>query len=134
MKTFIIAEAGVNHNGSVVFAKKLIDRAIDAKCDAVKFQTFITELSISKTAKKAAYQINNTKNESESQYEMVKSLELSFEHFEELKEYCGDKIKFLSTPFDLPSIEFLVRIGIDIFKIPSGEMSRSEKSFPYGNV
>lgn len=123
-KTLIIAEAGVNHNGDINKAKKLIDAAILAGVDYIKFQTFKTELCISKNAVKAHYQIENTKNSSESQLEMVKKLELSFDQFVELKAYCTEKgIKFLSTGFDLESLEFLSKIGITLAKIPSGEIT-----------
>ena len=121
-KVFIIAEAGVNHNGDINLAKRLIDKAIEAGVDAVKFQTFKAKNLVSKNAKKAKYQIENTKN-SESQYEMLKRLELSFKDFIELKRYCDEKgVIFLSTPFDNESIEFLNDLGIEIFKIPSGEI------------
>lgn len=122
-KTFIIAEAGVNHNGSVELAKKLIDVAKDCGCDAVKFQTFIAKNVVSKFAKKAQYQIENTNND-ESQLAMIKKLELSFADFSELKKYCDKKdILFLSTPFDLESIDFLADLKMPIFKIPSGEIT-----------
>ncbi len=122
-KVFLIAEAGVNHNGDINLAKKLIDKAVEAGVDAVKFQTFKAENLVSKNAKKAKYQIENTKS-SESQYEMIKKLELSFNEFKELKKYCDDKgIIFLSTPFDDESIEFLNNLGLEIFKIPSGEIT-----------
>ncbi|WP_423736754.1 N-acetylneuraminate synthase [Chitinophaga caseinilytica] len=123
----IIAEAGVNHNGSLELAKQLIDAAEAAGADYVKFQTFKTEKNISKSAPKAEYQIKNT-GENESQFEMVKKLELSDEEHLELIRYCADKkIKFLSTPFDLESIDFLRNVGITLGKIPSGEMV----NFPY---
>jgi len=123
MKTFIIAEAGVNHNGSLELAKKLVDAAKEAGADAVKFQTFKAEKLISKYANKAEYQKRYTK-ENESQLEMVKKLELSFEEFEEIFKYCNSKdISFLSSPFDLESIEFLANLGLEIFKIPSGEIT-----------
>jgi len=123
-KVFIIAEAGVNHNGSTELAKKLIDVAVEARVDAVKFQTFKTELVISKNAIKADYQIENTKNATETQYEMVKKLELSEEIHHELISYCKSKnIIFLSTPFDHDSIELLSNLGLEIFKIPSGEIT-----------
>lgn len=123
-KVFIIAEAGVNHNGSVALAKKLIDVAVEAKVDAVKFQTFKTELCISKNALKADYQIENTNNISETQYEMVKKLELDADTHKELISYCNFKnIMFLSTPFDHDSIELLSDLGLQIFKIPSGEIT-----------
>ena len=122
-KVFIIAEAGVNHNGDINLAKKLIDVAKEAGADAVKFQTFKAENLVSKSAKKADYQVENTGN-NESQYEMIKKLELSFDDFIELKKYCDEKgIMFLSTPFDDESIEFLNNLGIEIFKIPSGEIT-----------
>ena len=121
--TFIIAEAGVNHNGSVDLAKKLIDVAKNCGCDAVKFQTFIAKNVVSKFAKKAQYQIENTNND-ESQLEMIKKLELSFTDFLELKNYCDiKKIIFMSTPFDLESIDFLASLKMTIFKIPSGEIT-----------
>jgi N,N'-diacetyllegionaminate synthase len=123
-KVFIIAEAGVNHNGSPELAKKLIDVAVEAKVDAVKFQTFKTELCISKNAVKADYQIENTNDATETQYEMVKKLELSEEMHHELISYCNSKnIMFLSTPFDHDSIELLNNLGLEIFKIPSGEIT-----------
>ena len=122
-KTFIIAEAGVNHNGSISTAKKLIDVAKKAGCDAVKFQTFKAENLVSKTAAKAEYQ-KKTTGRKESQLEMIKKLELSFEQFKELKHYCEKKkIMFLSTPFDLESIDFLASLKMPIFKIPSGEIT-----------
>ena len=121
--TFIIAEAGVNHNGSLELAKKLIDVAKNCGCDAVKFQTFIAKNVVSKFAKKAQYQIENTNND-ESQLEMIKKLELSFADFLELKNYCDiQKIIFMSTPFDLESIDFLASLKMTIFKIPSGEIT-----------
>lgn len=126
-KVFIIAEAGVNHNGSYELAKKLIDVAVDAEADAVKFQTFISEKCICKNASKAIYQKQTTDTD-ESQLEMVKKLELSFEEFSDLKRYCDSKnIMFLSTPFDNDSIDFLNSIGMAIFKIPSGEIT----NYPY---
>ncbi len=122
-KVFIIAEAGVNHNGSFEQAKRLVDLAVEGGADAVKFQTFISEKCISKKAQKANYQKVTTGNE-ESQLEMVKKLELSFAQFQELKKYCDQKnIMFLSTPFDLDSAEFLNELGVVAFKIPSGEIT-----------
>ena len=123
-KVFIIAEAGVNHNGSVDLAKQLIDIAVEARVDAVKFQTFKTELCISKKAVKADYQIENTKDTTETQYDMVKKLELSEDMHHELISYCNSKnIMFLSTPFDHDSIELLNDLGLEIFKVPSGEIT-----------
>lgn len=122
-KVFIIAEAGVNHNGSVNTAKRLIDAAVEAGADAVKFQTFISENVVSKQAQKADYQVQQT-GDSESQLEMVKKLELSFGEFRELHDYCRSRqIEFLSTPFDLESIEFLVTLNMKYWKIPSGEIN-----------
>lgn len=123
-KVFIIAEAGVNHNGSIELAKKLIDAAKDAGADAVKFQTFKTELCISKNAEKADYQKKNTNNHEETQFEMVKKLELDAATHHELIAYCNEKkIMFLSTPFDHESIDLLAALGMKIFKIPSGEIT-----------
>lgn len=120
---FIIAEAGVNHNGSLALAKKLIDVASDAGADAVKFQTFKADKLVSKTAKKAAYQ-QETTDENESQYEMIKKLELDIAAHYELIAYCKLKnILFLSTPFDHESIELLNKLEMKIFKIPSGEIT-----------
>jgi len=122
-KTIIIAEAGVNHNGKIELAKELIKYAADSGADYVKFQTFVTELNVSKSAPKAAYQEKNTGN-TESQFEMIKKLELSFDDFKVLNDYANAcNIKFLSTGFDFPSIDFLDELGIDFFKIPSGEIT-----------
>lgn len=122
-KVFIIAEAGVNHNGSIELAKQLVDKAVFAGVDCVKFQTFKAENLVNKEAKKADYQVNNTGN-NDSQLSMLKKLELSFDNFVELKKYCDDKgIVFLSTPFDHESIEFLASLNMPIFKIPSGEIT-----------
>ena len=133
-KVFIIAEAGVNHNGDINLAKKLIDKAVEAGTDAVKFQTFKTENLVSKNAKKAEYQIKNT-GDNESQYEMIKKLELSSEDFIELKKYCEEKeVMFLSTPFDNESIEFLDNLGLEIFKIPSGEITNLPYLRKIGNL
>lgn len=119
---FIIAEAGVNHNGSMEIAKKLIDEAVDCGVDAVKFQSFKAKNLVTKSAKQAEYQKNNMKKEI-SQYEMLKALELSDEDHIELINYCKDKgIMFLSSPFDLESIEMLDSLGMEIFKVPSGEI------------
>ena len=122
-KTFIIAEAGVNHNGSLELAKNLVDAAIEAGADAVKFQTFKAERIVSKNAEKAAYQIQTT-NATESQLDMIRRLELSTTAHKELLQYCGEKeIQFLSSPFDLESIDLLASLGLTIFKIPSGEIT-----------
>ena len=120
---FIIAEAGVNHNGSVQLAKKLIDVAVEAGVDAVKFQTFKAENLVSKNAQKAAYQ-KETTDKQESQFDMIKKLELDVETHKELIAYCKEKnIMFLSTPFDHDSINMLNELGLKIFKIPSGEIT-----------
>ena len=122
-KVFIIAEAGDNHNGDYNLALQLVDKAVEAGADCVKFQTFIAENVISKFAQKAEYQ-KETTGEEESQYEMVKKLELPFEQFRSIKKYCEEKnILFLSTPFDLDSIDFLEEIQIPFWKIPSGEIT-----------
>ena len=121
---FIIAEAGVNHNGSIELAKKLIDVAVDAGVDAVKFQTFKASNLVSKDAKKAQYQAKNIDDNDDSQYNMLKKLELDLDTHKELIAYCNSKdIMFLSTPFDHDSIELLNNLGLDIFKIPSGEIT-----------
>lgn len=126
-RIYIIAEAGVNHNGSLEIAKKMVDAAKDAGADAIKFQTFKAENIVTKNAAKADYQVKNT-GEDTSQYAMLKKLELSCADFEKIKAYCDDSgIEFLSTPFDLESIDFLQEIGIRFLKIPSGEIT----NFPY---
>ena len=122
-KVFIIAEAGDNHNGSFELAKKLVDVAKDAGADAVKFQTFKTEEIVCLNAKMAEYQKKNLGFE-ETQFEMIKKLELSFEQFVELKKYCDKQgILFLSTPFDIPSVDFLFSLNLPVYKIPSGEIT-----------
>lgn len=119
----IIAEAGVNHNGDINKAVELIISAKEAGADFIKFQTFKTELNISKEAKKAKYQINNT-GAVETQFEMVKKLELSFDDFEFLNSKCKEiGIQFLSTGFDFPSIDFLETLNPPFYKIPSGEIT-----------
>lgn len=120
--TFIIAEAGVNHNGSIELAFKLIDAANQADVDAVKFQSFKADKLVSSKAEKADYQKQTTLS-SETQYEMIKKLELSIEDHKRLIEYCNKTgIQFLSSPFDLDSIDLLNELGLEIFKIPSGEI------------
>ncbi len=122
-KTLIIAEAGVNHNGSLEMAFQLIDAAVAAGADAVKFQTFKADKVIAVHAPKACYQKVAT-GSAESQLEMVKKLELDEKAHTRLYQYCQDKgIQFLSTPFDLESIDLLYRLGLEIFKIPSGEIT-----------
>ncbi len=123
MSVFIIAEAGVNHNGSIDLAKKLIDVASDAGADAVKFQTFKAENLVSKNAQKAEYQ-KTTTDKKESQFDMIKKLELDKEAHKDLISYCHSKnIIFLSSPFDIDSIKTLNDLGLEIFKIPSGEIT-----------
>ncbi len=123
MSVFIIAEAGVNHNGSTDFAYKLIDVAVEAGADAVKFQTFKAENLVSKTAQKAEYQKQIT-DASETQFDMIKKLELDVDTHKSLIKYCHKKdIMFLSTPFDHDSIDLLNELGLGIFKIPSGEIT-----------
>lgn len=125
--TIIIAEAGVNHNGDIELAKKLVDVAADAGVDYVKFQTFKAENLVSKDAQKADYQKKNSGGD-ESQYEMLKKLELSDDDHKTLIEYCKTKnVNFLSTAFDLESLLYLKEIGIELVKIPSGEIT----NFPY---
>lgn len=125
-KTYIIAEAGVNHNGSFEMAKELVNIAKEAGVDAVKFQTFKAEDIVTKDAKQAGYQIENL-GKSSSQFEMLKKLELSFEEFIALKQYCEEQhIEFLSTPFDFESVDFLVdTLKINTVKIPSGELTNA---------
>lgn len=123
MKTLIIAEAGVNHNGNFEIAKKLVDEAIKAGADIVKFQTCKAENVISRYADKAEYQ-KVTTGEADSQLEMVRKLMLTYEEYGELKKYCDEKgITFLSTAFDLPSVDYLHSIGMKLWKIPSGEIT-----------
>ena len=126
-RVFIIAEAGVNHNGSIDNAIKLIDEASRCGVDAIKFQTFKAEKLVCKNAQKAEYQINNSEIE-ENQFEMLKKLELDMDTHKILIEHCSQKnIMFLSTPFDLDSIDELESLGMPIFKIPSGEIT----NYPY---
>lgn len=121
-KVVVIAEAGVNHNGRIDLAKRLIDVAAEAGVDYVKFQTFKAEKLVQKKAKKASYQIDNTGSD-DSQFEMLKKLELQYKDHAILIQYCNDKkVKFLSTAFDFESIQFL-KDKIDFYKIPSGEVT-----------
>ena len=123
MSVFIIAEAGVNHNGSIDLAKKLIDEASSSGADAVKFQTFKAESLVAKNTQKADYQ-KKTTDKDESQFDMIKKLELDIDAHKELISYCqSKKIIFLSSPFDQDSIELLNDLGLGIFKIPSGEIT-----------
>ena len=121
--TLIIAEAGVNHNGDLTIAKKLIDVAAGVGADYVKFQTFKAEKLVSKDAPKAAYQHKGS-SDRESQYDMIKRLELDIDAHTVLIAHCKKKkIRFLSTAFDLESIDLLDDLGIDLYKIPSGEIT-----------
>jgi N,N'-diacetyllegionaminate synthase len=122
-KVFIIAEAGVNHNGSVDVARKMIDAAAGAGADAVKFQVFNAESEISRYAPKAEYQKKAT-DASETQLDMARRLELAEDEFRELFAHCRKRgIIFLATPFDLRSVDFLDELGLDIIKVPSGEIT-----------
>ncbi|EEC54160.1 N-acetylneuraminate synthase [Bacteroides eggerthii] len=126
--TLIIAEAGVNHNGSIELAKQLIDAAADAGVDYVKFQTFKTENLVSRSAKMADYQKRNMSVGENSQYSMLKKLELSPQQHYELVSYCNEKgINFFSTAFDLDSVDFLASLHLGLWKIPSGEIT----NYPY---
>ncbi len=127
-RVIIIAEAGVNHNGSIDLAKNLVDAAYSAKVDYIKFQSFKAEELVCKNAQKAEYQQLNMNSSDNSQFTMLKKLELSFEHQAELFSYCQRVgIKFLSTAFDLHSIDFLDTLRIGLWKIPSGEIT----NYPY---
>lgn len=120
---YIIAEAGVNHNGEVGIAKRLIDEAKNAGCDAVKFQAWTAGNLVTKKARKAEYQIKNTNNE-ETQYEMLKGLELKNSDHEELKKHCEMVgIEYLCSPFDVESVQMLKNLGLKKIKIPSGEIT-----------
>ncbi len=123
MSVFIIAEAGVNHNGSIAIAKQLIDVASESGANAVKFQTFKAENLVIEDAEKAEYQKKTTSSK-ESQFDMIKKLELSTKAHRELISYCDSKdIIFLSSPFDIDSIKLLYDLGMEIYKIPSGEIT-----------
>lgn len=121
-RCFVIAEAGVNHNGNLETAKKLIDAACNAKVDAIKFQSFKAENLVTKDAEKAEYQKKSTGNG--SQYEMLKKLELSYQDHVILKKYCEEKgITFISTPFDFESVDLLEELDIPLYKISSGDLT-----------
>lgn len=127
-KVIIIAEAGVNHNGSIELAKQLVDKAVEAGADYIKFQTFQTEKLVAKSAQMASYQKKNIGTEDNSQFAMLKKLELSPAQHEELIAYCREKgIKFFSTAFDLDSIDYLHSLNLGLWKIPSGEIT----NYPY---
>jgi N-acetylneuraminate synthase len=134
-RVLIIAEAGVNHNADINIAKKLIDVAKGAGADIVKFQTAVPELVMTEQAEKAVYQIDNTGIASESQLDMAKKIHLPLDAYKELLEYSNSVgIKFLSTPFDHVSIEYLYNLGLDIFKIPSGEITNLPYLQRIGNM
>ncbi len=127
-QTIIIAEAGVNHNGDISIAKKLIDVACDAGADYVKFQSFKASKLVSPNARKADYQIENIGDSDNFQYKMLKNLELSDDDHNNLIDYCENKeIKFLSTAFDTEGIDYLDSLGVELIKIPSGEIT----NYPY---
>ena len=125
----IIAEAGVNHNGSIEMAKQLVDKAVEAGADIIKFQTFKAEKLVSRSARQAEYQKQNLGSSSDdSQLGMLKKLELSKADHEELIYYCRQKgIKFFSTAFDMDSIDYLHSLRLGLWKIPSGEIT----NYPY---
>lgn len=127
-KVIIIAEAGVNHNGDINIAKKLIDVAAYAEVDYVKFQTFKADTIVSPLAKKADYQSKNSGDSAQSQYDLLKNLELSEQDHNELMAYCKLKnVQFLSSAFDVEGVSYLESLGLNLFKIPSGEIT----NFPY---
>ncbi len=128
LEPLIIAEAGVNHNGCLARAKKMVEIAADAGADYIKFQTFKTENLVTKNANCADYQQQNIKNTTKSQFAMLKELELTFSEFEKLAQYCQKlNIGFLSTAFDLECLQFLLQFDLDYLKIPSGEIT----NYPY---
>ncbi|GAA0079041.1 N-acetylneuraminate synthase [Clostridium sp. CTA-5] len=134
MSVFIIAEAGVNHNGDINLAKKLVDMAKDCGADAIKFQTFKAEESTGIFAEKAQYQKNNDKTQ-ESQLEMIKKLELPFENFKALKNYCEDKgIIFISTPDGLDSLNYLLKLNVPFIKVGSSEITNIDFLIEIGNT
>jgi N,N'-diacetyllegionaminate synthase len=123
-KTFIIAEAGVNHNGSIATAIKLIDAALFAGVDAIKFQTFKAESLVTRSAEKAKYQNESTGHG--TQYDMLKSLQLSFEDHVTLAKYCKEcGITFISTPFDFESVDLLETLKVPLYKIGSGDLTNT---------
>ena len=122
MEVYVIAEAGVNHNGDVNIAKKLCLAAKEAGANAIKFQTWVTEKIITKNVKQASYQMKNTRNEN-SQFAMLKPLELSYNEFREVKAYCDNiDIQFVSTADEKDSLDFLIEIGIPFIKVGSGDI------------
>lgn len=123
-RTLIIAEAGVNHNGSLELAKRLVDKAVEAGVDYIKFQTFNASKLVTKAAKQAEYQQKNIGKKGDSQYQMLKKLEFTPSQYNELVDYCNLRgIKFFSTAFDFDSIEYLHSLNLGLWKIPSGEVT-----------
>lgn len=126
MGVYIIAEAGVNHNGSIELALEMIDKAKECGCDCIKFQTYKTENLVTKKAKKANYQVENTHNE-DSQFSMLKELELSYEDFQVLKKHCDEiGIDFMSTPFDKESVDVLEQLEVSVYKMSSGDITNKQ--------
>lgn len=134
-QTYIIAEAGVNHNGSIDMAMRLIDAAAEARADAIKFQTFVADQLVTDQAQKASYQKAATCG-NESQLEMLRKLELSYGDFEALKAHCGSRgIEFLSTAFDSTSLRFLSdRLALSAYKVPSGEVTNAPLLLEYAQT
>ena len=127
-KVIIIAEAGVNHNGEINLAKRLIDVAVEAGVDYIKFQSFVAEKLVSPNSRKAKYQSKNISDGDDSQFNMLKKLELSHQDHVELMRYCDEKgINFFSTAFDIDGLHYLNNLGLTLFKIPSGEVT----NYPY---
>ena len=123
-RTLIIAEAGVNHNGSLELAKRLVDKAVEAGVDYIKFQTFNASKLVTKAAKQAEYQQKNIGKKGDSQYQMLKKLEFTPSQYNELVDYCNLRgIKFFSTAFDFDSIEYLHSLNLGLWKVPSGEVT-----------
>lgn len=134
MRTYIIAEAGVNHNGDINLAKKLIDMAKEAGADAVKFQIFKAEESTGKSAEKASYQKRNDPTQ-ESQLDMIRRMELPFEDFAVLQEYCSDSgIDFISTPDGTESLQYLVKLDVPFIKVGSTEVTNGPFLKEIGNT
>lgn len=122
-RIYIIAEAGVNHNGDMNTALQMIDAAKKCGCDCIKFQTFQTDALVTKSAKKAEYQVENTKSK-DSQYNMLKKLELTYSDFGILKQHCEETgIDFMSTPFDEASVDLLEKLGVSVYKMSSGDIT-----------
>ena len=134
-RTLIIAEAGVNHNGSMDLAYKLVDAAVEAGADLVKFQTFSASKLVTRSAQKAEYQKKNTEGQ-DTQFAMLQELELKREQHQPLIDYCKKKgIQFLSTPFDIEAAKFLINdLGLSLIKVPSGELTNAELLLAISNL